>query len=51
MGNTLLAFVNKDYQYNGERDIRDKGVTIRHLVCLCLDPRFGKLVEQKWWKE
>jgi hypothetical protein len=25
---TLLTFVNKSYEYNGECDIRDKGLTI-----------------------
>jgi hypothetical protein len=28
MGNTLLTFVDKYYEYDGERDIRDKGLTI-----------------------
>jgi hypothetical protein len=28
MGNTLLTFVDKYYEYNGERDIRYNGLTI-----------------------
>jgi hypothetical protein len=28
MGNTLLTFVDKYYEYDGERNIRDKGLTI-----------------------
>jgi hypothetical protein len=28
MGNTLLTFVDKYYKYDGEPDIRDKGLTI-----------------------
>jgi hypothetical protein len=28
MGNTLLTFVDKYYEYDGERDIMDKGLTI-----------------------
>jgi hypothetical protein len=28
MGNTLLTFVDRYYEYDGERDIRDKGLTI-----------------------
>jgi hypothetical protein len=28
MGNTLLTFVDKYYEYDGEREIRDKGLTI-----------------------
>jgi hypothetical protein len=28
MGNTLLTFVNKYYEYDGEREIQDKGLTI-----------------------
>jgi hypothetical protein len=28
MGNTLLTFVNKYYEYNGECDIKDRGLTI-----------------------
>jgi hypothetical protein len=28
MGNTLLTFIDKYYEYNGEQDIQDKGLTI-----------------------
>jgi hypothetical protein len=28
MGNTLLTFVDQYYEYDGECDIRDKGLTI-----------------------
>jgi hypothetical protein len=28
MGNTLLTFVDKCYEYGGKRDIQDKGLTI-----------------------
>jgi hypothetical protein len=28
MGNTLLTFIDKYYEYDGEQEIKDKGLTI-----------------------
>jgi hypothetical protein len=36
MGNTLLTFVNKYYEYDGKHGIRDKGLTIGGYKSACL---------------
>jgi hypothetical protein len=54
MGNTLLTFVDKYYEYDGESDIRDKGLTIggyksawlAHLVAAFVLENTTKLFEE-----
>jgi hypothetical protein len=47
MGNTLLTFPDKYYEYNGEREIQDNGLTINSYELVWLADLVAALILEK----